>query len=85
MLMGPTEGTPMPGTQRQLSSKPGPSGPRGEVKDTRQLRTLLPRLTPGVIFRLLLGVLLFLFGIIWGAWLILRFRRHRQDSNALDS
>lgn len=75
----------MPGRQRQLTSKPGSSGPRAGVKNTRRLRALLPPLTPGVIFRALLGVLLFFSGIVWGAWLILRFRRHSQDSDGLGS
>jgi uncharacterized membrane protein YdjX (TVP38/TMEM64 family) len=55
------------------------------VKNTRRLRALLPSLTAGVIFRALLGVLLFFLGIVWGAWLIFRFRRHSQDSDALGS
>ena len=76
----------MPGRQRQLTSKPGSSGPRAGVKNPRRLRALLlPPLTPGVIFRALLGVLLFFSGIVWGAWLILRFRRHSQDSDVLGS
>jgi hypothetical protein len=34
-----------------------------------------------VIFRALLGVLLFFCGIIFGFWLIIRFRRHAQDGS----
>jgi hypothetical protein len=30
-------------------------------------------------------VLLFFIGIVWGAWLILRFRRHSQESTLLGS
>jgi hypothetical protein len=41
----------------------------------RQLRALMPSMSPGVIFRMLLGVLLFLCGIIFGVWLIIRSRR----------
>ena len=32
-----------------------------------------------MIFRAILGVLLFFCGIVLGAWLIFRFRRHIQD------
>lgn len=53
------------------------------VKDVRRLRSLLLPLTPGAVFRVFLGVLLFFFGIVFGAWLILRLRRHIQDGNAL--
>ena len=45
----------------------------------RQQRALIP-MTPRVIFRALLGVLLFFCGIVFGAWLIIRFRRHFHDS-----
>jgi hypothetical protein len=51
----------------------------------RQLRALMPPMTPRVIFRALLGVLLFLCGIVFGAWLIIRFRRHSQDSRPLNT
>jgi hypothetical protein len=46
----------------------------------QQLRALKPQMTPRVIFRALLGVLLFFCGIVFGAWLIIRFRRHIHDS-----
>lgn len=46
-------------------------------------RSLTPPLTPRAIFRALLGVLLFFCGIVFGAWLIIRFRRRIQDGNAL--
>lgn len=46
----------------------------------RQLRALMPPMTPRVIFRALLGVLLFFCGIVYGAWLIIRHRRHTQGS-----
>jgi hypothetical protein len=52
------------------------------VNDARGLRALLPPITLRLIFRALLGVLLFLCGIVLGAWLIFRFRRQVQDSNA---
>lgn len=46
----------------------------------RQLRALIPPMTPRVIFRALLGVLLFCCGIVAGVWLIIRSRRHSQES-----
>ena len=46
----------------------------------RQLRALMPPMTPAVLLRALLGVLLFFCGIVFGAWLIIRFRRHVRDS-----
>jgi positive regulator of sigma E activity len=39
------------------------------------LRALIPPMTPSVIFRAILGVLLFFCGIVLGFWLIFRFRR----------
>jgi hypothetical protein len=42
----------------------------------RKLRALIPPMSPRVIFRALLGVLLFFCGIVFGVWLIIRFRRH---------
>ena len=65
-----------------MRTKPGSPGPAAGVNDARQLRALLPPITPLLIFRAFLGVLLFLCGIVLGAWVILRFRRHSQDSNA---
>lgn len=47
----------------------------------RRLLALIPR-TPTTILRALLGVLLFFCGIIFGAWLIIRFRRHTQNGAA---
>jgi len=52
------------------------------VNDARGLRALLPPITLRLILRALLGVLLFFCGIVLGAWLIFRFRRHVQDSDA---
>ena len=46
----------------------------------RQLRALMPPMTARLLFRALLGILLFFCGIILGAWLIIRFRRQVQDS-----
>jgi len=51
----------MTGTGRHIRSK---------------LRSLIPPVTPRLIFRALLGVLFFLCGIVFGFWLIFRFRRH---------
>lgn len=47
----------------------------------RRLPGVIPR-TPTAIFRALLGILLFFCGIVFGAWLIIRFRRHTQDGAA---
>lgn len=46
----------------------------------RKLRALIPPMSPKVIFRALLGVLLFFCGIVFGVWLIIRFRRHVQHT-----
>lgn len=40
-----------------------------------KLRALIPPLTPRFILRALLGLVLFFCGIIFGVWLIIRFRR----------
>lgn len=47
----------------------------------QQPRSLLPPMTARMIFRALLGVLLFFCGIVFGAWLIFRFRRHIEEHN----
>jgi len=72
----------MTGRGRHMRSTPGSPGPAVGVNDARGLRALLPPLTPRLILRALLGVLLFFCGILLGAWLIFRFRRRVQDSNA---
>jgi hypothetical protein len=41
----------------------------------RQLRALMPLITPRVFLRGLVGVLLFFCGIVFGVWLIIRLRR----------
>lgn len=46
------------------------------------LRALKPRMTPRVVFRALLGVLIFFCGIVFGVWLIIRFRRQIENDNA---
>jgi hypothetical protein len=48
----------------------------------RLLRLLMPPIGPRVIFRALLGVLMFFVGIVFGCWLIIRFRRHFQRQQA---
>ena len=42
---------------------------------SKQLRALIPPITPQFILRALLGLVLFFSGIILGVWLIIRFRR----------
>jgi hypothetical protein len=44
-----------------------------------QLRTLTPPVTPKLILLAILGVLLFLCGIVYGVWQIIRFRRYHAD------
>ena len=45
----------------------------------RQLRSLLPPVTLKLILLAILGVLLFLCGIVYGVWLIIRFRHYHAD------
>jgi len=40
------------------------------------MRSLRPPITPRLVFRALLGVLLFLCGLLAGIWFIVRYRRH---------
>jgi len=68
----------MTGPQRPMMTTPGSLGPAARGNDARQLRALL--LTPRAIARALLGLLLFCCGLVIGAWLIFRFRRHSQDA-----
>lgn len=51
-------------------------------KPAQQLRSLRPPMTLGVIVRALLGVILFFCGVVFGVWLIIRFRRIIEDHNA---
>lgn len=67
------QGLPMRNKSRSSGSVTG--GAAG-----RHLRALIPPITPGLVVRALLGVILFFFGIVFGAWLIFRFRRHSQGS-----
>ena len=71
----------MTGTGRHTRSKLRSSGYMMGAAAGRQLRAQILPLTPRVIFRALLGVFLFLCGIVFGVWLIIRFRRHVQDSS----
>jgi hypothetical protein len=48
---------------------------------TRRTPGLMPR-TPETIFRAFLGVLLFFCGVLFGIWLIIRFRRAAQGGAA---
>ncbi len=44
------------------------------------VRALVPPMTPGLILRVLLGVLLFFAGIVLGVWLMIRFRRLDREN-----
>jgi hypothetical protein len=72
----------MTGRGRHMRSEPGSPCSAVGANDARELRALLPPITLRLILRALLGVLLFFCGIVLGAWLIFRFRRHVQDSAA---
>jgi hypothetical protein len=48
--------------------------PDDYAKAVRSTPGLIPR-TPGTIVLALLGVLLFFCGVLFGIWLIIRFRR----------
>lgn len=50
----------------------GPAAARG-------LRALIPPITPKLVLLALLGVLLFLCGIVYGVWLIIRYRGRPPD------
>lgn len=43
--------------------------------------TRLPPITPTFVFLALLGVLLFLCGLGYGVWLIIRFRRRHPGGS----
>jgi hypothetical protein len=65
----------MTGTGRRMRSKLRAWGYTMATAAGRQLRALIPPITPRVFFRALGRVLLFFCGIVWGIWLIIRFRR----------
>ena len=48
----------------------------------KPLRALIPPITPGLILRALLGLILFFCGIVFGVWLIIRFRRLDRGNGA---
>ena len=58
----------------------GQPGQAEQGQPAQELRSLIPPMTPRVIFRALLGVLLFFCGIVLGAWLMIRFRRQLEDT-----
>ena len=70
----------MTGTRRRPKTTLRSGGSLMGAAAGRQLRALIPPITPRLIFRALLGVLLFFCGIVFGAWLIIRFRRYVDDS-----
>ena len=74
----------MTGRERHMVSKLDSRGPAMKAAAEPQSRTLIPPITPKVIFRALFGVLLFFCGIVLGVWLIIRFR-HIQDGNGLNA
>ena len=75
----------MTGTGRRMRSKLRSWGYMVGTAAGRQLRALIPPITPGVFFRALGGVLLFFCGIVLGVLLIIRLRRHSQDSSDCSS
>jgi hypothetical protein len=46
---------------------------------TAGLKALRPPITPMLILKVLLGLLLFFCGVIYGIWLIIRHRRTLPD------
>ena len=46
---------------------------------TAGLKALRPPITPMLILKVLLGLLLFFCGVIYGIWLIIRHRRSLPD------
>src|SRR5258708_10263360 len=51
----------------------------------KQLRALIPPMTPGLILRVLFGVFLFFGGIVFGVWLIIRSSRLDRGNAVLDA
>ena len=68
----------MTGTRRRMWSTLRFWGSTVGAAARRQLRALMPPITPGVFFRALAGVLLFFCGLVAGVWLIIRYRRQSQ-------
>jgi hypothetical protein len=48
-------------------------------------RALIPPMTPGLVLRAILGMLLFLCGLALGIWLIIRFRRLDREHSPPDA
>ena len=75
----------MTGTPHHMRRKARSRGHAMGAAAGRQLRALIPPMTPRVIFRALLGVLRFFCGIVFGIWLIIRFRRRDARQQALNT
>lgn len=74
----------MTSTGRRLRRKLRSWGYRIRMAAQRQLRALMPPITPAVFFRALAGVLLFLCGIVLGVWVIIRYRRQERFAARAD-
>jgi hypothetical protein len=64
---------------RQMRSTVRSCADRMRAAAGRRLRAPIPPMTPRVIFRALLGLLLFWCGIAFGLCLIIRFWRHSSQ------
>ena len=81
-LKGPKTARRMIGGKHLMMGELEPHGLAIGTAVKRQLRALIPPMTAKIIFRALLGVVLFFCGIVFGVWLIIRFRRRIQDGDA---
>ena len=72
----------MTGTGRRMRRKLRSWSDAIGTAAARRWRELLPPITPGLFFRALLGVLLFLCGIVAGVWIIIRYRRQLPPETA---
>jgi preprotein translocase subunit SecF len=59
--------------------------PTAEINDAKAPSRIDSPTGTRLVFRALLGVLLFFCGIIFGVWLIIRFRRRAAAASAPDS
>lgn len=73
------------GVRRYHMRTPGPLVAAAGSTAAKRLRTVIPPVTPGLILRALLGVFLFFGGIVFGVWLIIRFRRLDRGNGAPDA
>jgi hypothetical protein len=80
---GRTQSMPEPGDTAMRRPEPHAAAARSSA--AKLVRALIPRVTPGLTLRALLGVLLFFGGIVLGVWLIIRFRWLDRESGALDA